>query len=455
LKIENLKLTLSEAQASTPNYQLNYQGKLTNSSNIAVTNGAYNIRFRLCTDSSCSSPIWTETHCYSPDNGSTCDGTGTDQRVTLTNGLFSAMIGSILSNLSSINFNQTLYLGVTIGGADATPLWDPEMSPRKTLGTVPSAFESYHSLSSDTATNATNADTLDTYHESSFALLAGRASSQTLIGSSSADGTLTLQGTSNGSNTLTNPNIQFNVGDSGVTTALTILNNGNTGIGDTSPDTILDILSSQAANTTLTITNTNAGAYSPQIGLSVAEGTNSFTIGVDDNDNQKFKVSTTALGTSDILTIDSRVTTTGVSTVTIQGSSATIASQANAKLTTFTLTPPTITLTGTTQVTSQMDSTLINAPTITDVDAVTVDNASTLTISGAPIKGGSVTLSKTYGLKINSQAVSTATASYSLFVDAQTGATNNYNAVFNTGNVGIGTMTPVSLLDVNGDIMLS
>jgi hypothetical protein len=66
----------SNVAHASPNYQLNYQGKLTNALNIAVPSGAYNIRFRLCTDSSCASPIWTEVHCYSPDNGTTCNGTG-------------------------------------------------------------------------------------------------------------------------------------------------------------------------------------------------------------------------------------------------------------------------------------------------------------------------------------------------------------------------------------------
>ncbi|MCC7436249.1 hypothetical protein IT402_00005, partial [Candidatus Nomurabacteria bacterium] len=81
--------------------------------------------------------------------------------------------------------------------------------------------------------------------------------------------------------------------------------NGNVGIGDTTPDQLLEILSSGAANTQFSIGNTNAGDYDVQIGFELSDGTNTFTMGVDDSDADKFKISTTALGTSDRFVIDS------------------------------------------------------------------------------------------------------------------------------------------------------
>ncbi|MCR4286312.1 MAG: hypothetical protein NUW00_05440, partial [Candidatus Kaiserbacteria bacterium] len=109
------------------NPEINYQGKLTNASNVAVADGTYNMRFWLLTSPTIAttSAIWTESL------------TSTN-KVQVTNGLFSVMLGST-SPLTGVDFNQTLYLGVEVGGT-STPGWDGEMSPRKILGTVPSAF---------------------------------------------------------------------------------------------------------------------------------------------------------------------------------------------------------------------------------------------------------------------------------------------------------------------------
>lgn len=84
-----------------------------------------------------------------------------------------------------------------------------------------------------------------------------------------------------------------------------VFQTGNVGIGDTTPDQLLEILSSGAANTQFSIGNTNAGDYDVQIGFELSDGTNTFTMGVDDSDADKFKISTTALGTSDRFVIDS------------------------------------------------------------------------------------------------------------------------------------------------------
>ncbi len=102
------------------NQQINYQGKLVNASSSAVANTGYSMTFKLYTVATSGAAIWTET-----------------RTATTSSGLFSVMLGSV-SSLASVNFNQTLYLGVTVGG-------DGEMTPRKILGTVPSAFEAKNS----------------------------------------------------------------------------------------------------------------------------------------------------------------------------------------------------------------------------------------------------------------------------------------------------------------------
>ncbi len=98
------------------NQQINYQGKLTDSSDVAVSDGNYSIVFSLYTAATGGAAIWTETKTVSVDNG-----------------LFSVMLGADTS-LASVNFNQTLYLGVKVGS-------DSEMTPRKIIGAVPAAFE--------------------------------------------------------------------------------------------------------------------------------------------------------------------------------------------------------------------------------------------------------------------------------------------------------------------------
>lgn len=113
--------------------QINYQGKLTNSSGVAVTNGSYSIQFLIYDASSGGNLVWSET-----------------QTVTVTNGLFSTMLGSV-SSLASVDFNQALYITINVGS-------DGEMTPRKTLGAVPNAF---------------NSEKFDGLATTSFAILSG------------------------------------------------------------------------------------------------------------------------------------------------------------------------------------------------------------------------------------------------------------------------------------------
>jgi|GEM_PF-2582551 len=108
------------ALAQTFNQQINYQGKLTASSSVAVPDGDYDMVFSLYTVDTGGSNIWTESRTVA-------------NQVTVTGGLFSVMLGEV-STLSGVDFSQTLYLGVNTEA-------DGEMVPRKILGAVPAAFE--------------------------------------------------------------------------------------------------------------------------------------------------------------------------------------------------------------------------------------------------------------------------------------------------------------------------
>ncbi len=79
------------------------------------------------------------------------------------------------------------------------------------------------------------------------------------------------------------------------------------------------------------------------------------------------------------------------------------------------------------------------------VGASTLAEASTLEIAGAPLAHTNATITTAYALKVAAGALNSDVASAtSLFVAAPTGAGANYCAVFATGNVGIGTLAPVT-----------
>ncbi len=77
---------------------------------------------------------------------------------------------------------------------------------------------------------------------------------------------------------------------------------GYLGVGDTSPDQQLEVYSTSDTQISITAVGINKDAI---LGYQLTDGTNLFSLGVDDSDGDKFKISTTALGTNDRLVIDS------------------------------------------------------------------------------------------------------------------------------------------------------
>ena len=170
-----------QAHASAASSTINFQARLLNAAGSIVPDGTYNVEFKLynaatssgssqgsCTgDANC---LWVETY------------TGANA-VRVTDGYLTVSLGSLDAFPSTINWDQSLYLGMNIGGT-GTPSWDGEMSPRLAVTATPYA-QSAQSLSSYNATSGFNS-TL------SFAT----ATANNAITIPNASGTICLQGSS-------------------------------------------------------------------------------------------------------------------------------------------------------------------------------------------------------------------------------------------------------------------
>ncbi|HET6925062.1 MAG TPA: hypothetical protein VFH39_04490, partial [Candidatus Saccharimonadales bacterium] len=126
-------MTQVRTDAAT-NGTLNFQAKLMTSSGSIAADGNYNVEFNLYSQSSGGTSLWTEDHLNSA---------GTQLRVV--NGYLTVNLGSVNPFPSTINWDQDLWLGMTVRGTGScafsacTPA-DAEMTPRLKLTATPYAF---------------------------------------------------------------------------------------------------------------------------------------------------------------------------------------------------------------------------------------------------------------------------------------------------------------------------
>ena len=146
------------------NKQIPYQGVLQDSAGANVSDGSYDMVFRIYDASTSGTTLWTGT--YTAANGNA---------VSVSSGLFRVLLGSGTGNTMTLDFtDDTYWLGVTVGS-------DSEMTPRQRIGATGYAF---------------NADTIDGAHASSFLTLANWFATTT------APQLTTLLGLTNASSTL-------------------------------------------------------------------------------------------------------------------------------------------------------------------------------------------------------------------------------------------------------------
>ncbi|MGF7228986.1 MAG: beta strand repeat-containing protein [Candidatus Saccharibacteria bacterium] len=116
---------------------INFQARLMTASGTIVPDGNYNVDFKIynaltssgSSSTSCSGDtacLWSETRT-------------SGNQVHVVNGYLTANLGSVTA-LPSIDWSQSLWLTMNIGGTGGSPVWDGEMSPRLTLTAVPYAF---------------------------------------------------------------------------------------------------------------------------------------------------------------------------------------------------------------------------------------------------------------------------------------------------------------------------
>ena len=131
-----LALFLSAALFAAPPRIMNYQGKLTNSSGVAL-DGTYSIDFRIYAVETGGSYIWHQT-----------------KTVTVTNGLFDVQLNLSLtsdtpdtSRGDTLKFDRPYWIALEVGS-------DGEMTPREKLAPVSFAFRSIYADTADYASGS-------------------------------------------------------------------------------------------------------------------------------------------------------------------------------------------------------------------------------------------------------------------------------------------------------------
>lgn len=263
---------------------INYQGILKDGSGVIVTNGDYNITFKLYDVDAGGSPLWTET-----------------KVVNVVDGIINTKLGSVTP--LTLPFDNTYWLGVTIDAGS-------ELTPRIELASVPYSFMSMN-VPNGTVTAAKIADgqvvkSLNTLKDN-VTLVAGTNITITPSGNN-----LTINAIGDGSGT---------IGGGGTTDYIPIFTNSSTiGNSNLSQDgagmRLVNNLSNNI-NPVLSLTRTGTNAATS---LSFTNGSGS-TMSLGLRMDGKFGISdlNKNVGMNDALVIDYSTHNIGIGTASPEG----------------------------------------------------------------------------------------------------------------------------------------
>ncbi len=410
------------APPTAPPRVMSFQGRLTDNNSNPITS-AKDLRFAIYNDQSASGAalLWQETQQITPD----------------TDGIFSTLLGSSTSIPSSVfTDNSTLYLGITVQS-------DPELAPRQQIATVAFAAnaETLQGLFPITAVGAGQTNVVLAL-DSSGDLTIGGSASPTFA---ATGGEFTISGnvlsltTTSGSNA----NINLNPNGLGKIDAqkpiinTTLNNNIQSAAGAVEINDMFAVLATSSGQSAFTLNQDGAG---PLISAS-ASGVARFTVSNSGD--------ITAAG--DIAVNGGDITSTGDITFNPAGGQLFLADT------------DTLAIGGHAGAAYNAISNAGGAPTNPNVTADNdlyvqgdLDIGGTLYLNGSQLTPGALV---NYWQR-NSGAVSPANITDDLLLGATATSSaiiklpglTNQNAFFNlgTGNLGVGTTSPVGKFNVNG-----
>jgi hypothetical protein len=203
--------------------QIDYQGVLKTSGGVIVQDGNYQLTFKIYNDPTGGSALWTEV-----------------QTVTVTNGIFSAHLGSV-TPITTVPFNRIHFLGITVES-------DPELSPRTMLTPSPYSYMAMD-VTDNTVVKSLNSlkDNVNLVAGSNIAITPS-GNDITISATGGGGGTIGGSGTTNYIPVFTN---STSIGNSLISEI-----SGKIGIDDNNPNYMLTINSGAAAGLGLKIHRT-------------------------------------------------------------------------------------------------------------------------------------------------------------------------------------------------------